>query len=78
MGHKGVLGLIGRLRRPHPGEIVIVAALGESVIAHGQNLVILAYDAGANLGTGILGPHPGKQRHAHEIFIPADVILSFA
>ena len=66
------LGVSGSL----PWEIIVRNADGESVISHGQDLVLLTYDTGSDLRVRVLGAHGGQKSDAHEILIPADVIFS--
>ena len=60
-----------------PRELVVRAAFRETVVSHGQNLVVLAHNAGSHLGVRILRAHTGKLGNCHEIFIPGNIILSF-
>src|SRR5699024_12737703 len=35
-----------------------------------------ADDAGPHLAVGVLGAHGGKQRDAHKVFVPVDVVVA--
>ena len=74
MGHKRILGIIA-FSGSSPRKFIVITTLGETIIAHGHNLIVLTDDTRAHLGIGILGTHSRKQRHAHKILIPADIIL---
>ena len=62
---------------PLPRHLVIAAAHGHPVVAQRKDLVFRAYDARTYLTVGVLGAHGGKQRNAHKIFVPVDIILAF-
>lgn len=74
-----VLGIIGE----YLGKMILILnrtpqyIVRETVVSHGQNLVVLAHNAGSHLGVRILRAHTGKLGNCHEIFIPGNIILSF-
>ena len=71
------VGVFGLLSFPVPGEFIIRTALGHTVVARGNDDVVLGHDAGAHLGVWVLAP-PGRQHgDTHEILVPTDIILSF-
>ena len=74
MDHIGVLRL---LPLALPGKFIIGAAVGQPVIAGGEDDIILLDDAGADLCVRVLTALRGQQRHAHKIFIPGDIVRPF-
>ena len=70
-----ILGLQGG-SLPLPRHLVIAAAHGHPVVAQRKDLIFRAYDARTHLTVGVLGAHGGKQRNAHKIFVPVDIILA--
>src|SRR5699024_7997414 len=59
-----------------PGKFIIGTALGKTIVAHGQNLIVLADNTGAYLGAWILGPLGGKVSNPHKILIPCNIVFS--
>src|SRR5699024_9106584 len=70
-----IFGVQG-LALPAPGHGVVVAADGHPVVAQREDLVFGADDAGPHLAVGVLGAHGGKQRDAHKVFVPVDVVVA--
>lgn len=60
-GVERVLGL------PTPGEQVVTAAVGHSVIADPHYLSLRTDDAGAHLRAGILAPLGRQEGNCHEV-----------
>src|SRR5699024_1567634 len=64
------------LALPAPGHGVVVAADWHPVVAQREDLVFGADDASPHLAVGVLGAHGGKQRDAHKVFVPVDVVVA--
>ena len=60
-----------------PREFIVRASDRESIIPHGQDLIILAHDTAPDLCIRIFGAHAGKHGNSHEIFVPGKVTFSF-
>ena len=77
MCYKGILCQIPVIVvLPLPGELIVGTTLGEAVVSHGQDLVVLAHDARADLCVRILGAHGRKLCNSHEILVPGNVSVS--
>ena len=75
MADINILGVQG-ITLPVPGHFVVVTPDGHTIIAHGQNFMIGADDAGPHLGVVVLAPLSGEKGDAHKIFVPGNIILS--
>ncbi len=76
MTNIGILGL-EKSALVLPGKIIIADAGGQTVIAYAYNFILLVHNTGAHLGRGVLAALPGKQGHAHEVFVPGNIVGSF-
>jgi len=78
MSYIKIFGIIGILLCLHfrPRENVVGASLGEAVVAHGENLMVVGNDTGSYLGGRVLGTMGGKSTNSHKILIPRNGVLS--
>lgn len=61
-----------------PGHKIIGEAVGGAVVADREDAIVATDDASADLGIGILAAHGSEGGNADKIFVPAQIILSFA
>ena len=76
MRHIEILSVVRVLIHLIPREFIIGTAFRKSVVAHGQDLIVLTHDAGTYLRIRIFGAHRGKLRNSHEIFVPGNISVS--
>ena len=76
MCHIEIFSIIRILVHLIPRELVVGTTLRESVIAHGQDLIVLTHDARADLCVRVLGAHGRKLCNSHEILVPGNVSIS--
>lgn len=71
-----ILG-VEKVALSRPRILVVRTAEGQPIVTDSDDFLLLVDDTGAHAGVGVLAPERGKQRNAHEIFVPGQIIFAF-